>query len=256
MKTTLACGLLLTLTAAPMALADDCDYEAQRQASVDMAGATLIHIKAAAGNLVVKGTPGLARVEVRGEACTSDEDLLDGIQIVTKRSGDTVRILAEVPESKWRLGSTTVRLDLTIEVPADVPLEIDDSSGAVELRNVGPTELEDGSGEIVAEGVAGDLRVEDGSGSIRIEDVAGNVEIEDGSGEIDVRGVRGSVVIREDGSGAIDIRDVDHDVMIREDGSGGIEVREIGGDFTVDRDGSGGIDYRNVAGRVDIPDDE
>ncbi len=258
MRFRLAFSLVLTvlLTIVPVALADDCDHVADRQETIDVAGASLIVIEARAGSLFVEGKPGLAQVEARGEACTSDEDLLEDIQIVTKRSGDKVRIIAEVPEPRWRIGSTTVRLDLAIDVPADIPLAIDDSSGEIELRNVGATRIEDSSGEIFAQGVAGDLSIEDGSGAIRVEDVDGNVEIEDGSGEIDVRGVRGSVVIEEDGSGAIDIRDVDYDVTIREDGSGGIEVREIGGDFTVRRDGSGGIDYRGVAGRVDIPDDE
>lgn len=252
-RTVSSLGLALLLAAAPIAAADDCEYSAERQASVDLAGATLIEIDAAAGSLVVEGRPGLTRAEARGTACAPDEDLLEGIRIVTRQRGNRVRIVAEVPDSRWGFRSSSPRLDLTIEVPVEVALSIKDSSGSLELANVGATELDDSSGSIVAENVRGRLSIHDSSGSIRVRDVDGDIELRDSSGSIDVRGVRGSVVVDADSSGSIEITDVDLDVLIRRDSSGSIEVADVGGDFTVERDGSGGIDYRRVGGRVELP---
>lgn len=245
---------LLSLLAAPPALADDdCDYTADRAAAIDLDGAKLIEIEARAGSLVVEGRSGLTRVSATGEACASDEDLLEGIQITTRRSGDRVRVSVEIPDSGWSFRNRTARLNLTVEVPDDVALSIDDSSGSIKVRGVAATEIEDSSGEIIVEGVGGNLRIDDSSGSIRVRDVAGDVVVDDSSGGIDVRGVRGSVTIEDDSSGGIEIADVEGDVMVRDDSSGGIRVSEIGGDFTVRHDGSGGIDYSGVRGRVDVP---
>lgn len=247
-----AAACVLIVAAAVPARADDCDYEAQREATIDAAGASLIEIEAHAGSLVVEGREGLGQVEAHGKACSSRESLLDEVRIVTRRSGDRVRIIAEIPESRF---FDQARLDLEVAVPADVPLRIDDGSGEMRVRGVATTEIDDGSGDIDVEGVAGDLAIDDGSGEIRVREVAGEVRIEDGSGEIVVRRA-GSVTIDEDGSGSIDIADVDGDVTVREDGSGSIDVADVGGDFTVRDDGSGGIRHRGVAGRVSLPRDD
>ncbi len=245
----LAVGLL----AAFPGLADDCDHTAPREDFVDAGGAERVIIDVGAGSLKVNGREGADVVQVRGEACASSEKLLEDIQLRVERSGDRVRIVAEMPDSTW--GSSTARLDLDIEVPAGVEVAIDDGSGEIEVRNVGSLDIDDGSGEIEIEEVAGDVRIDDGSGEIEIKNARGEVRIEDGSGEIELRSV-GSVVIEDDGSGEIDIVGVAGDVMVRSDGSGSITVRDVGGDFTVRNDGSGDIHHDGVAGRVSIPEDK
>ena len=245
----LAAALLVALPA----LGDDCDHTAPREDSVDAGGVELIEIDAAAGSLRVVGRAGADVVQVRGEACASSESLLADIQLTVRRSGDRVRIVAEMPNNTW--GRSTARLDLDIEVPAGVAVKIDDGSGSIEVRGIGSLDIEDGSGAIEVEDIEGDLRIEDGSGEIEATRVAGEVRIEDGSGAIELRSV-GSVLIEEDGSGEIDIVEVEGDVMVRSDGSGSISVRDVGGDFTVRRDGSGGIRHDRVAGRVRVPDDK
>ena len=243
------------LVAAVSVVADDCDYTDPREAVIDAAGATLIAIDAAAGSLRVEGRDGLTEVRASGEACASRKSLLEDIRIETRRTGDTVRIIAEMPTS---LRSGNARLDLVVEVPADIPLDVEDSSGEMKIRHVAALEINDSSGEIVVEDVTGDLRIrEDSSGEIEVIGVTGNVHIEeDSSGEIDIRKVGGSVIIDEDSSGEIDVADVEGDVIVHRDSSGSISVRNVGGDFTVDHDGSGDIRHQEVAGRVSIPEDD
>ncbi|MDH3283708.1 MAG: DUF4097 domain-containing protein [Acidobacteriota bacterium] len=259
------------VAAAAPAFAADCDRTAPREAVVDAAGATLLEIEAAAGSLAVVGREGLSEVRATGEACASNESLLDQVRLVASRRGDRIVLVAEMPESLW--GSSTARLDLRVEVPTKLAVRIDDGSGSIELRGVASAEIDDGSGDIHVEDVGGDVRIDDGSGDIavtrvngqvHVEDgsggidvtiVAGQVRIEDGSGEIRVRRA-GSVVIEEDGSGSIDVAEVEGRVLVREDGSGSISVRDVGGDLIVHDDGSGGIRHENVAGAVDLPEED
>jgi hypothetical protein len=242
------CGLSF---AEPMG--DDCDFTAPFDGSAAAGGATAIRIKAAAGTLQVVGDAGLSEVRAHGEGCASSQSLLDDLELVVERRGDRVDVLVEIPDRRW--GDGNARLDLVVEVPGDVAVEIDDGSGSMEVRGVASASIDDGSGEIEVRDVAGDLRIDDGSGSIRVEDVGGTVHVRDGSGEIDVRRA-GSVIVDEDGSGSIEIAEIVGDVLVRDDGSGSIDVRDVGGDFTVRDDGSGGIRHHGVGGHVSVPADD
>lgn len=228
----------------------DCDHTAPRSAVVNAQGAALVRIDAGAGTLRIEGKPGLREVRVTGVACTDRRGSLDDIRLVADREGSEVRVIAELPTTR---ANGTARLDLVIEVPESVPLDVKDSSGGIEIRRVASLRLEDSSGEINVEDVAGDLHIEDNSGEIRLVRIRGDVRVSDGSGGIRIDEVGGSVLIDEDGSGEIAVQDVGGSVRVRRDGSGGIRVERVRGDFIVDRDGSGGISQREVGGAVRIP---
>lgn len=264
--------LLATLAVATLAcqvvIADNCDHFASRDATLEAAGATRVVIDTGAGSLDVRGVAGSSELRARGTACASRASVLDDIRLVAERRGDTLHIETRFPV----LRSGTARLDLEVEIPDGIAVEIDDGSGSLTVRGVASLDLRDGSGAIEVSDVRGGVTIEDGSGGIEVLGVGGDLSIEDGSGAIDVRGIGGRIVIR-DGSGEIRVRDADGDVvidedgsggivivgvggsvLIREDGSGSIRVEDVRGDFTVERDGSGGISFENVAGRVSIPD--
>ena len=169
-------------------------------------------------------------VRASGTACAGTADDLDRVELTATRSGSAILIEAHTAD-------TGGRLDLLLEVPDTLPLEIDDTSGSVEIADVAAVDLRDSSGGIDIAGVAGDVRVRDGSGGI------------------DISGVGGSVIIEDDGSGSIDITAVGRDVIVEDDGSGSIDVADVGGDFIVRDGGSGGVRHNGVAGRVDIGSD-
>jgi hypothetical protein len=247
-------GLTAVLAGSGSAAAQ-CSYSADRNATVNASGASLVRIEAVAGSLRVEGQSGLTSVEVEGHACAAREDDLDGIVVHAGRMGTTVTITAIIPDRSARswFGSSP-RLDLVVRVPQTLPLEITDGSGDTEIRNVAALTVRDGSGGLEIENVAGDLHLDDGSGSVRVRTVQGSVIVdEDGSGELDLEDVRGSVRIESDGSGGIEARNVGGDVVIGRDSSGGIAVDGVSGDLRVDRDSSGGIHYASVRGQVDIP---
>ncbi len=227
----------------------------RHEAVLDAAGATLLDIEAGAGWLIIEGKDDLAEVRIVGTACASRRSLLDAVKLETERRGDRLIVVAGV--DYWRhmfSWHRTARLDLTLEVPSDLALRIEDGSGRVEIVGVASIALRDGSGEIRLEQVAGDVRVRDGSGSLSILEIEGGLTIvSDGSGEIDIAAVRGDVEIGSDGSGGITIRDVTGHVLIGRDGSGSIRIAGIGGDVTVRHDGSGSIRVKDVKGKIDVP---
>jgi hypothetical protein len=228
----------------------ECRYSAPRETTVDASAAARLVVSAGSGSLKVEGKPGLRQARLRGTACASDRELLNDIQLTANRVGNDIRVKSN--DEDLRLGNREyARLDLVIEVPENMAADINDGSGDVELYSLGAVTLHDGSGGIIADGIAGDLDVEDGSGEIKITGVRGNVSIEDGSGEIDVYDVIGRVDI-SDSSGEITVAKVGRDVIIS-DSSGDIDVDDIGGAFTVRSDGSGGVDYRAVKGAVRVP---
>jgi hypothetical protein len=255
MKTAIRLNTLLLAGAASLLAAGgaaaDCNYKATRSGEESAAGVKRVVIVAEAGDLEVFGKSGAGKIVARGEACASSSSQLERIQLETRQSGDTVTITAKVDREKDWGWTDNAWMDLEIEVPSAVEVEIEDGSGDSRLRDLGQVRMEDGSGDVRIDKVAS-LRLVDGSGDIEI-DGSGELEIEDGSGDILVRNASADVMIDEDGSGDIEISKVGGSVTVRDDGSGSIYVTDVRGDFTVDSDGSGEIEHKNVTGKVSIP---
>ena len=227
---------VFVLTIALPAAARAQNYDEPRNATVPASGATVLKIDARAGLLRVSGRTDITEVRVRGTARASSKSLLADIKLEAERRGDEVTVRAVMPEMDDCCGwNREALLDLVIEVPAKLAVDIEDTSG-----------------DLTVESVAAKVRIDDKSGNIRVRDT-GDVWIRDTSGGIDIRGVKGSVDIEEDSSGEIEVDDVTGSVHVGRDSSGSIDVSRVGGDFVVDHDGSGSIDYDEVKGKVDIP---
>ncbi len=222
-----------------------CFVTGDRQASMATSGVTEIRVIARAGSLEIAGHPNLGEVRASGTACANSQAHLDDVQLLTRRDGDIV-----VVETVTEQG----RLDLSLEVPAALPLVVEDASGSTVVSDVAALDLDDRSGSIRIEQVAGHVSVTDRSGSLNIEQVGGSVTIaEDGSGSIEIGTVAGDVLVGDDGSGSIRITDVTGDVLIEDDGSGSITVTDVHGSFRVLRDGSGRIRSDRIGGPVSVP---
>src|SRR5689334_23728248 len=170
---TVALTLALTTVAASASAGwfGDCEYTAPRNASAPVAGLTRIVIIGRAGELRVTGSRGAAEVRAKGTACASDRDMLPKMTLTATRSGSELRIEANMPESDFWGGSRT--LDFEVSVPSDIPLRIDDTSGELNVENVGPADIHDRSGSLHVRDVFGDLSIDDTSGEITVEHVSG-----------------------------------------------------------------------------------
>ncbi len=211
-------------------------YTADRTGNLPIAGARSIHIEGKAGTLTIRGVANAQSVEVTGVARADDRRDLDDIQLLVRRRGGLIEIIADIPDrdsNEW--GNRNRALDMTITVPTGILLDVVDGSGILNISGTGAVHLTDGSGQATIENVRGDVTVKDGSGALTISAVTGDVTIDDGSGSIRVEQITGSVRVREDGSGSI-------------------RIREVGGGFRVDEKGSGSISHTGVTGTVSIPD--
>lgn len=255
MRRVLILGSILLALPGAGARADDCRFEEMRASDLAVGAASAVEIEAGAGFLRVQGSPGVGTVSATAQLCADDaEDLERAVfEIYEKRGVIVVEGKAERSRRSW--DGSNLRVNLTVTVPAELAISIDDGSGETEVRGVHSLRMNDGSGAILIEDVASDVAVTDGSGELRIARVGGRVEVTDGSGEIEIRDA-GSVEIAADGSGEIDIAQVAGDVIVGADGSGSIRVEDVGGDFEVGSDGSGGVRYDYVRGRVRVPRDD
>jgi hypothetical protein len=226
----------------------NCEFDRDLGDLVDARTATAVLIDSEAGDLQVVGRTDIDDVRVRAVACARDRFDLDEIELVVERSGEVVRVLGLVPSG----AGVNARLDMVVEVPDWMLVDISDTSGDIEVSVVDEVIINDGSGDIVVEDVIGDVDITDDSGDLWVSNVGGDVFLLDDSGTASVNDVLGSVIV-EDGSGHLFVRGVDFDVHVVEDGSGDIVVENVGGDFIVDIDDSGSISFRNVRGRVLLP---
>jgi hypothetical protein len=126
-------GIVLAVLIPSGSRAEPADVTSPRNAVINAAGAREIKIDAGAGFLHINGRNGINDVRVTGVARASNRRILDEIRLIAERRGDVVFIKAEFPDDRsiWDLfhGDFTQMLDLTIDVPISVPLNVADGSG-------------------------------------------------------------------------------------------------------------------------------
>lgn len=228
-----------------------CKYSAERRASVDPAGATRAVVISRAGDLEIRPAEGTL-MESRGTACASRDEYLSELQVVARREGAVVYIEAGAPTELRGIGTMYAYLDMTVNVPAGLPVEIQDSSGDIEVHDVQVVNVRDSSGDIVLRGLVADVSIVDSSGDIRVTQAGGRVQVEDSSGDIVIDGAR-EVVIPSDSSGDITIAHVTGDVRIDRDSSGDIGIADVGRNVRLLSDTSGGVKVDRVQGTVQLP---
>lgn len=249
--------VLLTMLAAGSAQAWECEYEKNLDVTLNLQDSEQLAVAAAAGDLKITGHAGTTEARVHGKVCASKEEWLEQAELLTE-GGRKASITVNLPDSNegWSLmGSRYVYMDLEIEVPDDLPLDIRDSSGDVDIEGTGAVTIQDSSGDIDIENAHGDVVLQDSSGDIDLLGINGNVTVQqDSSGDIDGRDIQGAVRVEKDSSGDIHFQGVRDDFVVERDSSGDIVAETIGGDFRVLKDGSGEIRSSGVTGQIEIPD--
>lgn len=254
-RVTLLTSFLILLL--PMVVvADVCTYEKTISFTVPVDAVQRLSIRAETGALAVHalsardGEQDEVRVEAR--VCSARKSDLDDMDVVHALKGEVLLVQAVIPEidSAFWINHYPY-IDLDIGIPAGLAVTIKDGSGDMQVSGTGTLQIDDGSGSITVNSIAGDVRIEDGSGEIWVEQVDGAVDIEDGSGAIDVSHVTSGVVV-DDGSGELRIAQIGGTVSIS-DGSGSIDVMDVEQAVTILEDGSGSTEYRNITGDIFKP---
>lgn len=209
---------------------DSCSHEERRNAVLAAEGAVRAKIIGLQGALDIRGLSGLEEIRIRGAACASDQKHLQQVNLVAERRGDEIHVESLIDDRGWKRRAIA-RLDLEIEAPDTLPLDIEDSTGPVTVQGTGPLRLDNGTGKVRIEGIDGAVWIRDGTGSVRIENVEGDVELQYGTGGSSIEGVDGDVAVR-DGTGSIYIRSVTGAVEIA-DGTGSVSLSQIEGEVRI-----------------------
>ncbi|MGH8173867.1 MAG: DUF4097 family beta strand repeat-containing protein [Rhodanobacteraceae bacterium] len=272
----LVCLSLIALLPA-ISIASECRYTAERNFDIDAAGLRTLAFELGSSDVIVEGVPGLARIEVRGRACASDEAWLDQLTVDQKRSGDRVEVTPhdgrDLYGSNW-FGSSYAYVDLRVRAPTQLAVAIRSQSGDASAENVAALDFEGSSGDLEARHIAGVVGLKVSSGDVRATDI-GRVDIRSvGSGDISLRDVHsdvevgrsgsgdlqfdstGSVRIGSVGSGDVSLTRANGDVSIDSIGSGDVNVNGVEGNLTVGSIGSGDVRHRNVRGKTSVPRDD
>ncbi len=229
--------------------------EEVKNLSLSAKGINELDIDCGAGFLKVYGRKDLKEIKVEAEIVVKGGDVKKVIRkyvkLSLKKRGRSAVLVSKID---WRRSSSLFKsavINLTVTVPKNMNLNVDDGSGSMEIKDItGDLKVDDGSGSMEIKDITGDLEVEDGSGDIKIEDIKGDVDIDDGSGKMDVGNIQGDISI-EDGSGTIYVRDINGNVTVR-DGSGSINITSVEKNVTLLRTGSGSVNIKNVKGKVNM----
>lgn len=245
----LVSAIVLLVLAGSVQAGGNCQYEREFERVFDASKTNSLTIKAGAGSLEINGMDDSASVTVKARACASSEESLALLDVIY--SADSASMETQIPKNDgWRAYSS---IDLKVTLPKRLNLDVRDSSGDASVSGVASLVMTDSSGELVIDGVAGNVSVTDSSGGLSLKKIQGDVEVRDSSGEIEASDISGHFTVLVDSSGAIEIQRVAKDVLIKVDSSGAINVRDVGGNFTVGKDGSGRIRYDDVEGDVSLP---
>ena len=247
-----ALAAILTALAVSSVGAQENGYSAPLHSSVSANGATRVRVENGSGHLVINGKDGTSQVSATATVRGSSQRAVDAVRLIARREGDTIVVRADRPDDNW-FRDDNVSIDLTVEVPASLGLDVTDGSGGAQIDNVGPVAITAGSGGVQVTNVRGTAEVKSGSGGARLRNVHGDVTASTGSGGITIAGVTGSVDVRNAGSGSVNVSDVSGSLHLGSIGSGSVDADRIGGDLTVDHKGSGSVSYTNVKGHVSVP---
>ena len=261
------------LLASPLALANECQFSAERNLDIDSAGLQALRMELGSSDLHVQGDAAANKIEVHGKACASEQGWLDELQIEQHRDGNKIVVKAAPrPSHNGVFGKHYAYIDFIVHVPASLAVEVESGSGDTHAADIASLAYHSGSGDLNLNQVAGAVTVTVGSGDVvashlgsfkldhagsgdmRISDVRGEVAIGHvGSGDLSFSEVRGSVRAESIGSGDFVADKISGDVYVGSIGSGDVTVKTVGGNLTVRSSGSGDVHHSGIAGKIDVP---
>ena len=237
------------------------DFEETRKLSLDADDISKLFIDCGAGYLKLSGDDDLneilvtAKIEIDNIDPEDAERIMDKyLELTLEKRGSRAELISTFERSQSIFSFIfnkhgNVRINLKIEIPANMDIDIDDGSGFIEIEEIeGDIFIDDGSDYIEITDVKGKVEIDDGSGDINIKNIIGEIEIDDGSGAIDIRNITGDIFLN-DGSGKITVVEIDGNVRV-DDGSGSINIENVEEDVIIEDDGSGSVHIRDIAGNI------
>jgi hypothetical protein len=211
-------------------------FETKKNLSLSAEGIKKLDIDCGSGFCFVTGDDSFRSIEVEAEIIVegrrereAEEYIKENVKLELKKQGSKAVLVSQFDDHFRAINFRSRVINLTVKLPKNMDLYIDDGSGELRIEQIaGRVQVDDGSGELIIRDIHGDVSIDDGSGTIEVKDVAGNLFIDDGSGTIEVSNVVENVEV-SDGSGSIYIDGVGGDVIIKDDGSGSMHIKNVKG---------------------------
>ncbi|ABX47326.1 putative lipoprotein [Shewanella baltica OS625] len=236
-------GCIINVNAAGM---PDLDHQ-QRELTLDSQDLQGLIAETGAGSLEIIGVEGLTQIKLVADIYSNKDSNDNKLILTLEKKANKAKLKADFEQSGFNNYSPYI--DLKLQVPANLALDIDDGSGAILINKMtADINVKDGSGELIING-GNNVSIDDGSGDIEVSQINGNLKIDDGSGAIKVTDIRGNIAI-DDGSGNIEVANVQSAVTIT-DGSGNINVFNTKG-LTILAAGSGDVTFNKIDGPVSM----
>jgi len=184
---------------------DSCEFQAERVAHADAAGAESVLIRSGGGHLKVTGRAGATGLDVRGIACARDMGLLAASTVSVHRDGKVIYVEVRLAGDDRSLVGTSPGMpymDVEISLPIGVAVQVDDWVGGVQIEAARKVLVRESSGDIEIRGVSGSVTIERVHASrIHVAHVGGDLTARRGtSGRIDYEAIRGKVVLPDRGN--------------------------------------------------------
>lgn len=241
--------ILLVLAALPAAAGADerrCAHEAQRAVQLDLDGVRTVRLVTGQHTVRAKAAAGASH-RIAGRACASSAALLQQLELVQEKQGDTLVVATRGPAQRGGLGmGAYARLDVAGTVPDDVLVQLVVGSGDGFVEGVASASADVGSGDASLRGVRGAVTAKVGSGDLEVTGSGPLKLLSLGSGDVVARDVRGEVEVGDIGSGDLVLADVRGGVRIDGIGSGNARLQRVGGPVRVGSIGSGDLDVRGA----------
>ena len=251
--------VVAALLLAPLtAFAAPCKFEAPRNLQLDLTDVKSVHIDVHSQDLHVVGSDSNKGLNLTGRACASDKATLEQLQVTQQRDGDQLRIdIGGNSHFSFNLfGRSYANLEVTVQLPANMPLNVGVGSGDADVHGVQELQSIVGSGDLHVRQVAGKFSTSVGSGDVDATDV-GSLDVGSvGSGDLKASGIKGDAKVGSVGSGDVTLRRVGGSVNAGTLGSGDFSVNDVAGDFTLGAKGSGDVNHSGVKGKVNVPHDD
>jgi hypothetical protein len=250
---------IAALLLAPFAAsaATECKYEAPRHLQLDLAGVRAVQIEVHSYDLHLSGSDSAKSLALNGRACASEKAALDTLQVTQRREGD--QLLLDIGGSNHfsfsLFGSSYANLDVTVQLPASLPVTLSVGSGDADVGGLQQLQSQVGSGDLHVRQVSGKFGASVGSGDVDATDI-GSLDLGSvGSGDFKAEGIKGDARVGSVGSGDVVLRKVGGSVHADTLGSGDFTVSDVAGDFSLGAKGSGDVNHSDVKGKVSVPHD-
>lgn len=169
----------------------------------------VVHIDAMPGDVVIQGYDG-TRVQVTANQFVRLRDVnnarlaLEGLGLHVEYAEDRLGISTVLHEDMEALGCTEYRVDLTVRVPRNAPIDLIVDDGATRLEDMsGPLTLTQEEGRVNLQNIQGAATVAMKHGDIETSGTSGSLDVSTQAGDITVRQPFGDVKLACDQGNAI-----------------------------------------------------